>query len=308
METILAITLPFFALVLTGFWAGRRNFLTEAGITGLTRFVFYFALPAMLFVTLATSDITRDWNPAFIAAYLAASLVVFAAWAVVSRRVFAASFAEGAMMGLGAVYGNIGFMGIPLLVTALGAKAALPLALILTIDLIVIVPLGMLLVEVGEGSRAGVAHVLEAIWRTLTRNPLVIAIFAGLALSALDVGLFGPIEAFSRLLGGAAAPAAMFTLGAALSRRPVSEGIGEAAFMAAGKLVVHPLAVWAAMVAAGVSAFWMKTAVLGAAMPVAAALFVVAQQYGVLPGRTSTAILISTAVAMATLTALLVIF
>ena len=49
MLTILAITFPFFALVLCGYLAVRRTLLPLAAIGGLNSFVLYFALPCMLY-------------------------------------------------------------------------------------------------------------------------------------------------------------------------------------------------------------------------------------------------------------------
>jgi len=49
MQTILAVTVPFFALVLCGYLAARQRVLPESAIPGLNAFVLYFALPCMLF-------------------------------------------------------------------------------------------------------------------------------------------------------------------------------------------------------------------------------------------------------------------
>ena len=308
MESILTVTLPFFALVLAGYGAGRGNFLSDAGVGGLTRFAFYFALPAMLFVTLATSPVGSVLNGPFIGAYVAATLGLLIVWGILGRGIFRTSLAEAAVLGFAGAYGNIGFMAIPLLTAALGPEAAIPLSLMLTVDLVLIAPFALLLIEADESSEASWRHTREAIVRTLTRNPLVVSILAGVAFSATGFDLFGPIEAFARLLGSAAAPVAMFALGASLANRPVSENIPEVLFMSVGKLAVHPLAVWGAVVAVGGSALWLKAAVLGAAMPVATGLFLIAREYDVYPQRVSTAILLTTAVSMVTLSVLLAVF
>ena len=45
MQAILAVTVPFFALVLAGRLAARQRVLPEAAIPGLNAYVLYFALP-----------------------------------------------------------------------------------------------------------------------------------------------------------------------------------------------------------------------------------------------------------------------
>jgi len=49
MQSILGVTVPFFALVLCGYLAARRHVLPESAIPGLNTFVLYFALPCLLF-------------------------------------------------------------------------------------------------------------------------------------------------------------------------------------------------------------------------------------------------------------------
>ncbi|MEO0502319.1 MAG: AEC family transporter, partial [Pseudomonadota bacterium] len=57
MLPILLKTLPFFALIGLGYAAGRSRFFSEDATAAVTKFVFYFALPAMLFGFAATLDI-----------------------------------------------------------------------------------------------------------------------------------------------------------------------------------------------------------------------------------------------------------
>ena len=49
MLQILSITFPFFALVLCGYLAARKRLLPLEAVTGLNRFVLFFALPCMLY-------------------------------------------------------------------------------------------------------------------------------------------------------------------------------------------------------------------------------------------------------------------
>jgi len=49
MQAILAVTVPFFALVLLGYLAAQREVLPESAIPGLNAYVLFFALPWMLF-------------------------------------------------------------------------------------------------------------------------------------------------------------------------------------------------------------------------------------------------------------------
>ena len=308
MQTILDTALPFFALIFCGYGAGRFKLLSEASIAGVNAFVFYFALPAFIFNLLATSPLADVVNGPFVAAYLGAGLVVFAVAAVLGRIIFKVRRSEAALQGAAAVLGNTGYMGIPLVAAAFGDRAAIPLVLGLTLEATVLIPLTIVLVEAQKGLDAGWSRLLGSVAGAMVRNPIIIAIFTGVAVSAASLGLPTPIENFTDLLGRAAGPCALFALGATLTSFPISTGIGEVSYMTFFKLLVHPAAIWFATTRLfDVDPLWASVAILGAALPVAANVFIVARQYDTYVDRTSSAILISTAISVFTVSALLTV-
>jgi malonate transporter and related proteins len=308
LQTILNTALPFFALIFCGYGAGRFRLLSEASIAGVNAFVFYFALPAFIFNLLATSPLADVANGPFIAAYLGTGLVVFAAAAVLGRLLFGVRRSEASLQGSAAVLGNTGYMGIPLVAAAFGDRAAIPLVLGLTLEATVLIPLSIVLVEAQKGPDAGWFRLLGSVVRSMARNPIIIAIFAGLLVSATGVGLPTPVENFTDLLGRAAGPCALFALGATLTSFPISTGIGEVSYMTFFKLLVHPAAIWFATTRLfDVDPLWASVAILGAALPVAANVFIVAKQYDTYVERVSSAILVSTAISVVTVSALLTV-
>jgi malonate transporter and related proteins len=306
LQTILNTALPFFALIFCGYGAGRLRLLSEASVAGVNAFVFYFALPAFIFNLLASSPLAAVVNVPFVAAYLGTGLVVFAVAAVLGRLLFEVRRSEAALQGAAAVLGNTGYMGIPLVAAAFGDRAAIPLVLGLTLEATVLIPLTIILVEAQKGLDAGWSQLLTSITTAMVRNPIIVAIFAGVLLSASGLGLPTPIENFADLLGSSAGPCALFALGATLTGFPISTGIGEVSYMTFFKLLIHPAAIWFATTRIfDVDPLWATVAVLGAALPVAANVFIVAKQYSTYVERVSSAILISTAISVVTVSALL---
>ena len=286
-----------------GFGAGYWGLLKPPGIAGVNSFVFNFALPALLFSTMAKTPVVEIFDWSFIGAYLLASLAVFAAAAGLGRILFTSRLGEAAVLGMAASYSNIGFMGIPLLVAVIGDAVAIPLALILMVDLSVTVPLAMLLMEFDRNGNRQWRHLKSSLIQLILRNPLVIAIITGIGVSAVELTLPAALKAFIDFLAAAAGPCALFALGASLANRPLASGAGETGYMCAFKLVIHPLAVWVVMGAFAIAPLWAKAATLGVSMPIAAGVFVIAQQYRVDELKASTAVLVSTALSMLTATA-----
>jgi malonate transporter and related proteins len=308
LQTILNTALPFFALIFCGYGAGRFRLLSEASVAGVNAFVFYFALPAFIFNLLATSPLADVVNGPFVAAYLGTGLVVFAVAAILGRLLFKVRRSEAALQGSAAVLGNTGYMGIPLVAAAFGDRAAIPLVLGLTLEATVLIPLTIILVEAQKGLDAGWSQLLGSVAGAMVRNPIIIAIFTGVLVSAMSLGLPTPIENFTDLLGRAAGPCALFALGATLTSFPISTGIGEVSYMTFFKLLVHPAAIWFATTRLfDVDPLWASVAILGASLPVAANVFIVARQYDTYVERTSSAILVSTAISVVTVSALLTV-
>ncbi|MEM9350333.1 MAG: AEC family transporter, partial [Pseudomonadota bacterium] len=151
MLPIFLKTLPFFALIGLGYVAGRTRFFTEEATAYLTRFVFYFALSAMLFRFSANLDVGAVFDLPFVLAYLWGTLLIYLVATLVGliRRI---SISEIAVESQCAVIGNVGFLGIPMLVLLLGEEAIGPVMMVLAIDLIVF---GSLIVILITGSRDG---------------------------------------------------------------------------------------------------------------------------------------------------------
>ena len=272
----------------------------------MNAFVFYFALPAFLFNLVATSQLKNILNAPFVAAYLSAGFSVFVVAALLGRLLFKVQSGEAALQGSAAVLGNTGYMGLPLVAAVFGEEAAIPLVLGLTLEVTLIIPFTIALVEATKGP-GGWSRVPSSVTGALARNPLIVAIFAGALISAIGLGLPTPVENFTDLLGGTAGPCALFALGATLAGRSLSAGLGEVSYMTSFKLFVHPSAMWLTTQLFNVASLWAAVAVLGAALPVAANVFILARQYDTYVDRISSAILLSTVVSVVTVSTLLAV-
>lgn len=282
---------PFFALIATGFLAGRWGFFPDEATGYLTRFVFYFALPAMIFGFAATLSIDDILNVRFLMAYAWASFTVWAlvtAVALLRRRPVAEAVVE-AQCG---VVGNTGFLGIPMLVVLLGPAAAGPVIMVLTVDLVVFASLFSILITVSREGRVSVA-LFRTIALGVLRNPMVVSIALGLVWAAFELPVPGPANDFLSILGAAATPCALFAIGASLASKS-AERFAVAAWLSTAKLVLHPAATaLSALVIFRVDSFAAMVMIATAALPVAGNIYILARQYGAAPQRVSAAILLS---------------
>ena len=299
MLEIFLKTLPFFALIGLGYGAGRTRFFTEEATAYLTKFVFYFALSAMIFRFASNISLSEVADTRFILAYLWGSGFVYGlAMAVAFLRKRPAE--EAAVEAQCAVIGNAGFLGIPMLALLMGEAAVGPVMMVLAMDLIVFGSLIVILVTGGRGQTKGLA-VLGTVGLGLLKNPMIMSMALGLIVSAWHIPIPGPAEEFLAILGAAATPGALFAIGASLASKS-AERIAVSGWLSFAKLVLHPLFVAiAALYLFSVDPFPAAVMIACAALPVAGNIFILAQHYGVAPHRVSAAILISTVLSVVSL-------
>lgn len=297
MLPILLKTLPFFAIIGLGFWAGRAKFFPPEATAFLTKFVFYFPLSAMLFRFASNLSLAEIFEPHFVAAYLLASFALYGVVLAVGK-LRALNWPEAAMEAHAAVSGNTGFLGVPMLVMLLGPAAAGPVMMVLTMDMVIFSSLITLVIT---GAREGQLRLktLAVLGRGLLANPMIVSIVLGFLWSGAGLPLPDVVNEFMGLLGNAATPCALFAIGASLAGRR-ADRLQLAGWIAAAKLVIHPGLVALAALALGVEPFAAGVMIAAASLPVAGNVFILAQHYGVAPQRVSTAILISTAISVLT--------
>jgi malonate transporter and related proteins len=305
MQPILAVTVPFFALVLCGYLAARRHILPESAIPGLNAFVLYFALPCLLFRFGQNTPILELLNPAVLGLYLLCALVIVG-FTVVASLSSAVHLKDASFGALVAAFPNTGFMGVPLLVALLGPAAAGPVICTVLADLFVTSSLCIALAQMHDASGLGPR---AAAWRALRgtlSNPLPWSIALGAAFSVAGWKLSGPPDVVVRMLADAASPVALFTIGAVLwragqhahTRTPPARYLPVAAI----KLFLHPLLVFTAATAArqlglALTEFQIVVLTLAAALPSASNVSLLAERYGADNGRVARIIMSSTVAA-----------
>jgi malonate transporter and related proteins len=308
MLSILLITFPFFALVLCGYIAARRALLPQAAIPGLNTFVLYFALPCMLYRFGSSTPIAQLLDGTLVAVYLLCALVMVGLTIAVTRK-GSIKWNDASFGALVAAFPNTGFMGVPLLVALLGAKAAGPAILTIVVDLLVTSSLCIALSRLGSADSHGAGVAAKKALQGVALNPMPWAILLGTLSSGLGLTLPVPVMQTVGLLADAASPVALFTIGAVLARSQINSieptPVMRYVPVALMKLVVHPVLVGLVGLAAmalglPLDRFALTVIVLVAALPSASNVALLAERFGADNGRIARIILLSTVLAFFT--------
>lgn len=298
MLEIFLKTLPFFAIIGLGYGAGRTRFFSAEATAYLTKFVFYFALSAMLFKFSANLALAEVWDGRLVVAYLWGTAFVYGIATIVAL-LRGLDMGRTAIEAQCAVIGNTGFLGVPMLVVLLGPEAIGPVVLVLAVDLVVFSSLIVILMSIARDGRFDLS-IFKNIGIGLLKNPMIVSMVVGFAWSATGVPLPGPVNEFAGLLGAAATPGALFAIGASLAGKS-TERVQVALWLTFCKLGLHPAFVaLAALVIFPIDPYSAGVIISAAALPVAGNVYMLAQHYGVAPQRVSAAILVSTAISIVT--------
>ncbi|HEX6979307.1 MAG TPA: AEC family transporter [Alphaproteobacteria bacterium] len=311
MQAVIDVVLPVFGIIFAGFLAGRFRILGTESSEALNRFVYFFALPAVLALGMARVPAGQVFNLPFIAAFMGGVIAVFVMAMAAAHVAFPGRLAARSLGGLSAVFANTGYMGIPLFLTAFGPEGTLPAVIATVLNSAIVIGGAIVLIELDLTQGAGLRKAAFDVTRALVTNPLVIAPVAGLVWGALHLPIPKPLATFGDLLGASAGPCALFAIGLFLATRSLTALMGgrraiEVTWLMILKLVVQPLVTWWLARHLGLDPFWTASAVILAALPTGALAFVIASRYGIYVERTSAAILGSSLVSVVTLSAVMI--
>jgi len=273
------LILPVFAVILTGWIVGYTGYLSRALSDFLIHFAYNIAMPALLIVTIAQEPGRSLINWRFLVAFGGGSLLcfvlVFGSMSIHGSR----SLASRTMHGMAASMTNTGFVALPVLQAIYGQRTVLPAAIATVFVAVVMFPIAVILLELGQqnahGSRPGamvtVRHVLL--------NPLVISTLIGMLWSVLGLRMPGPVTAYFGILADALTPCALFAIGLGLSLDGLRANVSRASLLSAVKLVIMPLIVYGLSVSLGLDPLYTIAAVICAAVPTAKTVYILAGEY-----------------------------
>jgi hypothetical protein len=223
---IAAIVFPIFAIVLAGWFFGRRQRPDMAFANELNMNVF---VPALVFAALAGKSFQlADYAPLALAGLLLLLGAGLLGWPLARLAGIDPKTLVPPMM-----FKNAGNMGLPLMVLAFGPEA-LPAAVVLfLVENTLHFSFGAWLLDHRTK--------LAGLWRV----PVIQAAVAGLAVSLSGIELWPPLMLAIRMLGDVSIPLLLFSLGVRLidaSLRDLRLGlVGAVATPVAGMLLALPL-------------------------------------------------------------------
>ncbi|HMQ58267.1 MAG TPA: AEC family transporter, partial [Rhizobiaceae bacterium] len=179
MASVIGLVLPFFGLIFLGYFVARITRQSLEALGWMNTFIIYVALPALFFNLLSRTPVEELTQWRFIVATTLSTYVVFALMFAIAIVRGGGNIAEATIQGLGAAYGNIGYMGPGLALLAFGQPAIVPVALIFCFDnTLHFIMAPMLMALAGGGQEPWLKAAFGVVRRVVT-HPFIIATVVG---------------------------------------------------------------------------------------------------------------------------------
>ena len=303
MGSILLAFLPIIAIVVTGYLFSRIGLFPENVGSGLVQFVYWLAIPAMLFLHMFQTDISENIPLTFLLSFYVPSIFVFILAMILFNRVFGWDAKELGVAGIVSSYGNLALLGLPILLAVSNDQdALLPALVLLATQSTVLFTLTIVTLNSFKGLDKGA---FKAVFCRLATNPIVLALIFGLAFNIFQVPLSSEAMYTLNILGDAAPGCALVALGASLGTYKLKKPGKEVLCFVLLRNFIHPLLVWGVALFFGLDGAWLTVAVLFAAMPVGINAFIFSESYDIRQSTVSVTLVVSTLVSSATIPILL---
>ena len=271
------VMMTLFALVIVGFVAGKLGYLGGDFDRQLSRLVINITCPALILSSAMTGQLP---DRRYILPLLAISVityVVLTAVAFLLPRYLTRQQQDEGVVGFALMFGNVGFMGYPVVASIFGHEAVFYAAVLNVVNTFAVFTIGTVLVT-GSSEVEGSRFQKKVLYST----PMLAA-YLTMAIVALEID---NIPAFVSqpltMLGNITVPAALLIIGSSMSQLSLRTMLGNRTVYLTTlfRLVLLPVAVYYLTSLLGFSAFVVNINTLVIAMPVATYGTILCLKYG----------------------------
>ncbi len=295
---ILSSLIMIFILIVPGVFFKRKNILTEDQNGAINSIVVNLTWPCLVIDAMQMQ---------FSIQVLKDSAYILVVCLLILAIIFAISFPIAKLIRLPKtkqyltvfmlLFGNTGFIGIPVIKALYGTDAVFYAAIVELINDILIFTVGILLIQLSAGAnlKVGLKQFI---------NPGLIGVIIGLVLFLLNIQLPELIGGSIEMIGNATTPLTMFCIGFQIGGLKLKEIAGDFQVYAICfvKLLIVPiLTLLAVKIWAGDFSMLEKVLIIGFAMPVGAVASIFSQQYKGEAAFATKSVLLSTVLSLITI-------
>ncbi len=297
---------PIFAMVGFGYFLKEKKYLDQPTIKKLNNIVFKFALPAMLFLKIGTSDVRSTFDGPFLLWLIIVTLCTYSFSWIFGELFIKDKSSIGAFVQ-GTFRGNYSILGLSVIASILGDLDTGKGILVTTFIVPLYNILSVLVLSVRNGNEKKAENKSELLLGALKEvvtNPLILGIVAGIPFSYFRIEI--PVMALDSIdnLGSLTMPLALMCIGGNIDLKTSFTGIKLAVIGTFFKQILYPVtAILIAVFALNMRGEELVVTFVLTATPTAVSSYVMALNMNSDPKLASNLILFTTMVSLFTFTA-----
>ena len=277
--------LVLFAILFTGYFLRKINFLDDKMNHGVNKFIVYFAYQCMIVHNMGTLEMNSRLVINFLIMLLISLICFFiyggCMYLYSKWRKIPAKCSH--IVEFSSICPNDGFMGFPIALLFFGEEGLfLMLAHNAAMNFFCFT-YGIHLIRRNKDDvrRRAPRSVLRSFLKVLF-NPNIIALIIGFLISSLHLGIPKPVDEYLLYIGNVSTPMAMIFIGSTLTECSLAETMKDRIVIEASinKLVILPLITYLAVVFLPVAPIIKASVILGCCFPAAAMVSMLAEQEG----------------------------
>ncbi|MGC9445901.1 AEC family transporter [Cereibacter johrii] len=303
MSALIDVILPVFLVIGFGYAVARAGLIAEATVDAIMRFAQNFAVPCLLFASIARLDLAANYDLGLFVSFYAGAFTCFALGFATARFLAGRALADCVAIGFACFFSNSLLLGLPITERAYGPDALAANYAIISIHSPLLYGFGITLMELVRSRGLGLSkpRLARQVATAIATQPLVIGISLGFLVNLSGVALPGALWAAVEMMARAALPTALFGLGGVLVRYRPEGDVKLIGVVATLSLMVHPAMVWLlGRHLFSLDTAQIRSAVITAAMAPGVNAYLFANLYGVAKRVTASAVLIATGASILT--------
>lgn len=291
---VFAVIVPIFFLLAFGYLSVKWQLLSKEQVNSVGAFVIKIALPALFFQSLAAKDLHEIWYPEYFFVYSGVTFILYVTAFFIVSHYFKNNRSQSSVLSLGAAMSNTGLIGTAVLTLLMGQKAMTYTSLVVIIESVLLIPVVLILAELGTSQKANLAQIIKGTVPTLLKNPLFMGVMLGIACAVFQIHIPKLLDQVLAMLGQTASPLALFSIGGGMVGLTLKYVNMQSFYLVISSNLLMPLLMFLGLsYLTDVSQEMVYAGTLIAALPMPTIFGILGQAYG-LNEKTLTPLLMST--------------
>lgn len=211
-----------FAIVVVGYVAGRLGYFENGFDRHLSRLVINITCPALILSSSMSGELPdrRYILPLLGISILTYVVLTAAAW--VLSRILTRKVADRGVVAFALVFGNVGFMGYPVVASIFGHQAVFYAAVLNVVNTFAVFTIGTMMITGGEGSDA------ERFSKKVLYSTPMLSAYLSMLIVALGIdNIPDYVSQPLTMIGNITVPAALLIIGSSMSHLPLRALMGN---------------------------------------------------------------------------------